>query len=90
MGSRQANTDAGSRPTSRRILGDRDDPVEVAAHEGELYRDESQIYPIAGDKYYLPVAAFTMRFHRQNGNVDSIVTTFADGSERVLRKVAAP
>jgi CubicO group peptidase (beta-lactamase class C family) len=72
------------------LYGDPDDPVEVAVHEGELYRDESQIYPIAGDKYYLPVAGFTMRFHRQNGNVDSIVTTFADGSERVLRKVAAP
>jgi D-alanyl-D-alanine carboxypeptidase len=72
------------------LYGDRDDPLEIAVHEGELYRDESQIYPIAGDKYYLPVAAFTMTFHRQNGNVDSIVTTFADGNERVLRKVPAP
>jgi CubicO group peptidase (beta-lactamase class C family) len=72
------------------LYGDPNDPVEVAVHEGELNRDESQIYPIAGNKYYLPVAAFTMRFHRQNGNVDSIVTTFADGSERVLPKVAAP
>ena len=72
------------------LYGDPDDPVEVAVHEGELSRDESQIYPIAGDKYYLPVAGFTMRFHRQNGNVDSIVTTFGDGSERVLRRVAAP
>jgi len=53
------------------------------------YRDESQIYPITGDKYYLPVAGFTMRFHRTNGKVDSIVTTFADGTERVLPKVAA-
>jgi CubicO group peptidase (beta-lactamase class C family) len=72
------------------LYGDPDDPLEIAVHEGELYRDESQIYPIAGDKYYLPVAGFTMRFHRQDGNVDSIVTTFADGSERVLRRVAAP
>jgi CubicO group peptidase (beta-lactamase class C family) len=72
------------------LYGDRDDPDEVAVHEGELYRDESQIYPIAGDKYYETVSGFTMRFHRQNGNVDSIVTTFADGTERVLRKVAAP
>jgi CubicO group peptidase (beta-lactamase class C family) len=72
------------------LYGDRDDPVEVAVHEGELYRDENQIYPMAGDKYYIPVSGFTMRFHRQNGNVDSIVTTFADGSGRVLRKVAAP
>jgi hypothetical protein len=69
------------------LYGDRDDPVEVAVHEGELYRDEMYL---AGDKYYIPVAGFMMRFHRQNGNVDSIVTTFADGSERVLQKVAAP
>jgi CubicO group peptidase (beta-lactamase class C family) len=72
------------------LYGDRDDPDEVTVHEGELYRDEGQIYPIVGDKYYEPVSGFTMRFHRQNGNVDSIVTTVPDGSERVLRKVAAP
>jgi CubicO group peptidase (beta-lactamase class C family) len=72
------------------LYGDRDDPDEVAVHEGELYRDEDQIYPVAGNKYYEPVSGFTMRFHRQNGNVDSIVTTFADGSERELPKVAAP
>jgi CubicO group peptidase (beta-lactamase class C family) len=69
--------------------GDRNDPVEVVVHEGELYRDEDQIYPVAGDKYYELVSGFTMRFHRQNGIVDSIVTTFADGNERVLQKVAA-
>ena len=72
------------------LYGDRNDPVEVAVHEGVLYRDESQIYPIAGDRYYIPVSGFTMRFHRQNGNVDSIVTTFDDSSERVLQKLAAP
>ena len=72
------------------LYGDRNDPVEVAVHEGELYRDENQIYPVAGDKYYIPVSGSTMRFHRQSGNVDSIVTTFGDGSERVLRKLAAP
>jgi len=71
------------------LYGDRNDPVEVAVHEGELYRDENQIYPVAGDKYYIPVSCFTMRFHRQSGNVDSIVTTFGDGSERILRKLAA-
>ncbi len=72
------------------LYGDRNDPLEFAVHEGELYRDESQIYPIAGDKYYIPVAGFTMRFHRQDGNVDSVVTTYDDGRERVLRKMAAP
>jgi len=72
------------------LYGDRNDPVEVAVHEGELYRDENQIYPVAVDKYYIPVSGAMMRFHRQNGIVDSIVTTFDDASERVLRKVAAP
>ena len=69
--------------------GDRDDPVEVAVHEGQLYRDENQIYPVAGDKYYMPVSGFTMKFHRQNESVDAIVTTLADGTERVLRTLPA-
>jgi CubicO group peptidase (beta-lactamase class C family) len=72
------------------LYGDRNDPVEVAVHEGELYRDEIQIYPVAGAKYYIAVSGNTMRFHRQNGNVDSIITTFDDGSERVLQRLAAP
>lgn len=72
------------------LYGDRDDPVEVAVHEGELYRDENQIYPIADDKYYIPVSGFTMKFHRQNESVDAIVTTLGDGSERVLRKLPPP
>src|SRR5262249_37493581 len=70
------------------LYGDRDDPLELAVHDGEIYRDENQIYPIAGDRYYRRVSAFTMKFHRRNGAVDSIVTTRPDGSERVLRKLA--
>ena len=61
------------------------DPVQVGLHEGELYRDETQIYPIAGNRYFLPVSGFTMKFHRQNMNVDSIVKIYDDGSERVLQ-----
>lgn len=72
------------------VYGDRSDPVEVAVHEGELYRDENQIYPIAGDRYYIPVSGFTMKFHRKDINVDSIITTFGDGSERVLQRLTAP
>ncbi|HKF44057.1 MAG TPA: serine hydrolase domain-containing protein [Thermoanaerobaculia bacterium] len=81
---------AGFEPSSDLVglYGDLDDPVEVAVHEGEIYRDENQIYPIAGDRYYIPVSGNTMRFHRQEGKVDSIVTTLPDGSERVLRKLA--
>jgi hypothetical protein len=65
------------------------DPVQVALHEGELYRDETQIYPIAGNRYFIPVSGFTMKFHRQNMNVDSIVKIYDDGSERVLQRFAA-
>jgi CubicO group peptidase (beta-lactamase class C family) len=72
------------------LYGDPSDPVAVAVHEGELYRDENQIYPVAGGKYYIPASGATMRFDRQNGNVHSVVTNFDGGSERVLRKVAAP
>jgi CubicO group peptidase (beta-lactamase class C family) len=72
------------------LYGDPSDPDEVALHEGELDKDGDQIYPVAGDKYYEPVSGFTRRFHRQDGKVDSIVTTRGDGSERVMRKVAAP
>jgi CubicO group peptidase (beta-lactamase class C family) len=72
------------------LYGDRDDPIRIAVHDGELYRDENPIYPIAGDRYYIPVSGNTMRFHRQDGQVDSIVTTVGDGSERVLRKLGTP
>jgi D-alanyl-D-alanine carboxypeptidase len=71
------------------LYGDPADPLEISFHEGELHRDENQIYPIAGEKYYSPVSAFTMTFHRQEGKVDSIVTIRGDGSERVLKRVGA-
>ena len=69
------------------FYGDPGDPVEVAIREGEISRDESEVYPIAGERYYMPVSSFTMKFHRENGKVDSIVTTYGDGTERTMRKV---
>ena len=33
---------------------------ELALRDGEIYRDENQIYPIAGDRYYVPVSGFTI------------------------------
>ncbi|HYK41454.1 MAG TPA: serine hydrolase domain-containing protein [Thermoanaerobaculia bacterium] len=72
------------------LYGERSDPVEVALRDGELQRDENQIYPIAGEKYYIPVSGFTMVFRRRDGKVDAIVTTFADGNERVLPRLAGP
>jgi hypothetical protein len=72
------------------LYGDPDDPVEIAILEGELARDGNQIYPMAGAKYYIPVSGSTMRFHRRDGNVESIVTTFGDGKERILPKLLPP
>lgn len=71
------------------IYGEGDDAIEIFVRDGELYRDETQVYPIAGDRYYLPPSAFTMRFHRQDGHVDSLVTTYADGSEKTRQKHAS-
>ena len=68
------------------IYGEGDDAIEIVVRDGELYRDEVHVYPIAGNRYYLPTSAFTMRFHRQDGRVDSFVTTYADGSEKTRQK----
>jgi len=83
---------AGFEPASEVVglYGDRDDPVELAVHEGEIHRDDNTIYPIAGEKYYMPVSGMTCRFHRQDGKVDSMITTYGDGSERALRRLGAP
>lgn len=80
---------AGFEPASELtgLYGDPHDPVEVAFREGEISRDENQIYPISGERYYMPASGFTMKFHRENGKVDSVVTTYGDGSERTMRRV---
>ena len=72
------------------FYGDPTDPVAITSHKGELYRDENQIYPIAGGRYYIPVSGNVMHFVRQDGKVVSVNRSFAGGTEQVLRKLAAP
>jgi hypothetical protein len=72
------------------LYGDRNEPLEIAMKDGVLYRDENQIYPVAGEKYYIPASGATTWFRRQDGKVVSVALTFGDGNERVLQKLATP
>jgi CubicO group peptidase (beta-lactamase class C family) len=69
--------------------GDPSDPIVVTLVDGHLFRDENEIYPIAGERYYLPASGSAMRFRRtSDGIVDGIVTvTPWDGRERVVLKL---
>jgi CubicO group peptidase (beta-lactamase class C family) len=69
--------------------GDPADPLVISESEDRLYRDESEFYPIAGGRYYLPASGTTFRFARDSGGrVHSIVTRFPWATEeRALRKL---
>ena len=69
--------------------GDSVDPLVISESVGRLFRDESEFYPIAGDRYYLPASGTTFRFVRDaGGSVDSIMTRFAWAQEeRALRRI---
>lgn len=69
--------------------GDPVDPLVISESEGRLFRDESEFYPIAGGRYYLPASGATFRFARDSGgSVDSIITRFPGAAEeRALRRV---
>ena len=69
--------------------GDPVDPVVISESEGRLFRDESEFYPIAGDRYYLPASGATFRFVRDSGGrVDSVVTRFPSTTqERALGRL---
>ena len=69
--------------------GDPVDPVVVSESDGRLFRDESEFYPIAGGRYYLPASGATFRFARDSGgSVDSVITHFPGATqERALRRV---
>jgi CubicO group peptidase (beta-lactamase class C family) len=55
--------------------GDPSDPIEIALVDGHLFRDDSEIYPIAGERYYIPASGSAMRFRRTSeGTVDGMVT----------------
>lgn len=69
--------------------GDAADPLLITAVDGHLFRDGNEIYPIAGERYYLPASGSVMRFRRTgDGVVDAMVTVAPwDGPERVALKL---
>jgi CubicO group peptidase (beta-lactamase class C family) len=72
--------------------GDPADPLVISEADGRLFRDESEFYPIAGGRYYLPASGTTFRFVRgSTGSVDSVVTRFPwAAQERALGRIARP
>ena len=69
--------------------GDPVDPLVISEKHGRLFRDESEFYPIAGGRYYLPASGTTFRFARESGgHVDSVVTRFPwAAQERALGRL---
>ncbi len=69
--------------------GDPVDPLVISETEGRLFRDDSEFYPIAGRRYYLPASGTTFRFGRDSGGrVDSVTTRFPwAAQERALGRV---
>lgn len=69
--------------------GDPSDPIVIAAVDGHLFRDDNEVYPIAGGRYYIPASGSMMHFRRSSdGSVDGLVTVspWASG-ERLALKV---
>jgi CubicO group peptidase (beta-lactamase class C family) len=44
--------------------GDAADPVVVSTVDGHLFRDDNEVYPIAGGRYFIPASGSVMRFRR--------------------------
>ncbi|MGE0462747.1 MAG: serine hydrolase domain-containing protein [Vicinamibacterales bacterium] len=69
--------------------GDPADPIVIALVDGHLFRDDSEIYPIAEGRYYLPASGTVMRFRRTgDGTVDALLTVRPwENGERLALKV---
>jgi CubicO group peptidase (beta-lactamase class C family) len=68
--------------------GEPSDPIVVAMVDGHLFRDESEFYPIAGERYYIPASGSVFRFRRtSDGAVDGMITVspWAAGARLSLR-----
>jgi CubicO group peptidase (beta-lactamase class C family) len=71
--------------------GDPSDPIVISVVDGHLFRDEGEFYPMKGRRYYVPAAAFVMRFRRNaKGAVDAMMTVRTPGGPETLSpRVAA-
>lgn len=71
--------------------GDPSDPIVVSMVDGHFFRDESEFYPIAGGRYYIPASGSVMRFRRtSDAIVDGVVMVSPwDGAERLVLKLPA-
>ena len=69
--------------------GDPSDPIVIALVDGHLFRDDNEVYPIAGGRYYIPASGSVMRFRRSSdGIVEGLVTLSPwGGGERVDLRV---
>jgi hypothetical protein len=68
--------------------GDPSDPIVISVVDGHLFRDDSEFYPIAGGRYYMPASASVMRFRRgSGGKADALLTVRGSGPETVAPRV---
>ena len=68
-------------------------PIVIAMVDGHLFRDDSEVYPLAGGRYYIPASGSVMRFRRSSdGIVDALVTVspWASGERVALRVPGTP
>jgi CubicO group peptidase (beta-lactamase class C family) len=73
--------------------GDPSDPIVITMVDGHLFRDDNEVYPVAGERYYIPASGSVMRFRRTSaGIVDALVTVspWASGERLALRIPSRP
>lgn len=59
--------------------------AEIRLVGGELFRGDNELYPVEGERYFIPASGSMMRFRRDaTGAVDAIVSIRGDGTEAVL------
>jgi CubicO group peptidase (beta-lactamase class C family) len=69
------------------LYGDPNDPVEITAGNGRLFRDENEFYPITGRQYSIPASGNTFRFSRDANGVVTKMDTDRAGRVTSLKKI---
>jgi len=63
--------------------------AEIRLIGNNLFRGDNEIYPIDGNRYYIPASGTTMHFRRNEaGQVDALVSVSGGGRESLLLKSA--